>query len=451
MRNSSARSIRIALAIYLTKLRQGISNSVLATIFRLGDKRLVSHILQQVRQHLKSNFVSQHLGFIDITREEVLTHHQTTIANKLLTSQSDQVCVAIDGTYMYIQKSSNNTFQRRTYSMHKHHNLLKPMIITTTDGYILSVLGPYFADYKNNDASIIKYCLMNNEQDMLSWFKDDDIMIVDRGFGDSITSMKTLGFIPAMPEFLNGKKQLSTEEANKTRCVTKTRWVIESATLNIDDGENIAIKMLEQLTKENVLDKRLNELEKQKALKWKKHGGIFCLFPSLTSNDIENITFGSYQIHRAKSYIQEHLKTSYYNPDELTFEVESPEDFDGLVRARFQSAHSNSKSYISTIQFDTNNTNEPIQGWCCTCTVGLRVVGCCSHICALLWHLGVNRGIITNATNPLLVSNFMNLIEDSMAFSDIDNDSDDDNNIKYSLTDNFTGTSDDEQTHSETE
>ncbi|CAF1625042.1 unnamed protein product [Rotaria magnacalcarata] len=181
MRNSSARSIRIALAIYLTKLRQGISNSVLATIFRLGDKRLVSHILQQVRQHLKSNFVSQHLGFIDITREEVLTHHQTTIANKLLTSQSDQVCVAIDGTYMYIQKSSNNTFQRRTYSMHKHHNLLKPMIITTTDGYILSVLGPYFADYKNNDASIIKYCLMNNEQDMLSWFKDDDIMIVDRG------------------------------------------------------------------------------------------------------------------------------------------------------------------------------------------------------------------------------------------------------------------------------
>jgi hypothetical protein len=43
------------------------------------------------------------------------------------------------------------------------------------------VLGPFLADSSNNDASIIKHCLFNNEQDMLSWLKDDDIMIVDRG------------------------------------------------------------------------------------------------------------------------------------------------------------------------------------------------------------------------------------------------------------------------------
>jgi len=40
--------------------------------------------------------------------------------------------------------------------------------------------------------------------------------------------METLGFQPIMPAFLNGKKQLSAEEANKTRLVTKCRWVIES-------------------------------------------------------------------------------------------------------------------------------------------------------------------------------------------------------------------------------
>jgi len=37
------------------------------------------------------------------------------------------------------------------------------------------------ADSKNNDASIIKHCLFNNDDDMLCWFKDNDILIVDRG------------------------------------------------------------------------------------------------------------------------------------------------------------------------------------------------------------------------------------------------------------------------------
>ena len=38
----------------------------------------------------------------------------------------------MDGTYIYIQKSSNNEMQRRTYSFHKHKHLVKPMIITST-------------------------------------------------------------------------------------------------------------------------------------------------------------------------------------------------------------------------------------------------------------------------------------------------------------------------------
>ena len=132
MRNSSARSIRVALAVYLTKLRQGISNSMIATIFRSSHRRLVSNIIQQVRHQLKNSFVHKCLGFNHMTRDDVLTYHQTSIASKLLASQPDQVGVIIDGTHLYIQKPSNNLLQRRTYSMHKHRNLLKPMIVTAT-------------------------------------------------------------------------------------------------------------------------------------------------------------------------------------------------------------------------------------------------------------------------------------------------------------------------------
>ena len=68
----------------------------------------------------------------DIISNPVLKHHQTVIANVLLTDHNQQVVVVMDGTYLYIQKSSHNELQRRTYSMHKHRHLIKAMVITTT-------------------------------------------------------------------------------------------------------------------------------------------------------------------------------------------------------------------------------------------------------------------------------------------------------------------------------
>lgn len=53
----------------------------------------------------------------------------------------------------------------------------------TLDGYILNVIGPFLADGNNNDASIAKSIFMNNEEDILNWLKEDDIIVVDRGFG----------------------------------------------------------------------------------------------------------------------------------------------------------------------------------------------------------------------------------------------------------------------------
>ena len=37
-----------------------------------------------------------------------------------------------DTTYILVQKSSNNQMQRKSYSLHKHRNLVKLMILTTT-------------------------------------------------------------------------------------------------------------------------------------------------------------------------------------------------------------------------------------------------------------------------------------------------------------------------------
>lgn len=84
------------------------------------------------------------------------------------------------------------------------------------------------ADGRNNDASIAKNIFINNEQDVLSWLHDNDVVVVDRGFRDAVNTIKRFGFNVEMPDFLKGKKQLSCKEANRSRCVAKVRWIIET-------------------------------------------------------------------------------------------------------------------------------------------------------------------------------------------------------------------------------
>jgi hypothetical protein len=56
----------------------------------------------------------------------------------------------------------------------------------------------------------------------------DDVVVVDRGFRDSVNIMKGLGLEVAMPPFLDGRRQFSTTESNQSRCITKVRWIVEA-------------------------------------------------------------------------------------------------------------------------------------------------------------------------------------------------------------------------------
>jgi hypothetical protein len=135
IRKSRIRTIRVALAIFLVKMRLGLSNTVLASMFHLKNKRTVSRIIHSTARALQEHFVPKHLGFQHIDREIVLQKHQTSIASELMTESDDQVIIVMDGTYLFVQKSSDNNFQRRSFSMHKHRHLIKPMIITATVSY----------------------------------------------------------------------------------------------------------------------------------------------------------------------------------------------------------------------------------------------------------------------------------------------------------------------------
>jgi len=83
--------------------------------------------------------------------------YPSAFARKLLNLTDDQVVLILDGTYVYHQKSSNNEYQRRSYSGQKKKPLCKPFTIVTTNGYVVDMLGPYSANL--NDAEILKEVL----------------------------------------------------------------------------------------------------------------------------------------------------------------------------------------------------------------------------------------------------------------------------------------------------
>jgi len=102
------------------------------------------------------------------------------------------------------------------------------MMIVSTDGHIIEVIGPYLADGKNNDAGITKD-ILENTTCAENWFAKEDIFVVDRGFRDSLEYLKEEDYVTKMPAFQKNRSQHSTQEANETRKITSIRWIVESA------------------------------------------------------------------------------------------------------------------------------------------------------------------------------------------------------------------------------
>ena len=91
------------------------------------------------------------------------------------------------------------------------------MLVVTTTGYIVSCLGPYFADYQNNDAEITKHIVYSNKENFNQWLQKGDILVIDSGFRDALDYLRKHDYKTFMPAFLDrSAKQFSTRICNGT-------------------------------------------------------------------------------------------------------------------------------------------------------------------------------------------------------------------------------------------
>jgi len=406
---------------YMMRLRLDLSTSALGSLYIEPSEYQAKEIVKYVRIELFNNFTCLHLGTKNINRKDVIDKKSTTMAKILLSAEDDSIITIWDATYIYINKSSSFELQRVTYSGHKYRNLVKFMIVCTTGGYILEVIGPFICNGQNNDANITIDVLNKNTDDLDNFFRPDDVFVVDRGFRDAIDYLESKGYKYKMPSFLGKDKNQHTPlESNASRLVTKIRWVIESVNgrikkwayfANILDNMNIPFiefdfknicaiinlfrpnianvndeeklfeyrKMVILATKENLFQQRVSSKYKPRILKNKlRYDPLKILFPVLTEEYIKHLTLGVYQLKQAVPYTLEHID----DQGNYLFELYE-EEIDILhvkIKSRFSRVTTHNIWLGYQKDYKLTEGRNPITDWYCDCKAGARIFGMCAHI-----------------------------------------------------------------------
>lgn len=423
-----------ALFMYLMKMRTARTQQDIGFYFKISD-RTVSTKIAVVRKCLVTDIAAKYLNY-SRTRDDLLSHK--TAISECLFGQGAQLIM--DGTYLYIQKSKDHTFQKVTFNNHKKRNYIKIMMGTAPDGEIIFALGPYRA--VDNDATITKQILQGNVEAMRN-YELGDTVIVDRGFRDCEVDLVNRGFIVKMPA-CSTNPQLTTTEANQSRLVTKVRYDIErlnglmknywkifasvcdthhtphiatdfeicAALLNrkrrqqtpeseikIAEGRRVAGCMLGRMDEPNVLKPIVQANSFQSIIRQKAYVLFdYTTFPELSMHDLENLSFGPYQIEQAKLYLRRHLDVNgtfnvftfnqaVSNQNLKTLIDENPGAT--LVMGELISRFVSSRKHCAFVLFHPEKTGkEAVLHYVCACKVGLRTVGMCSHVMAIIYFLG---------------------------------------------------------------
>jgi len=406
--------------------------------------------------------VPTNLGYQHKSREDLIAQDQCRFAEILLKADPESIIVVADGTYLYIQKPSDCVLQRKTYSNHKCRNLVKPMMFVTTTGRIISADGPFFANNRNNDASILKDLIEKPESELMNFLQPNDVLVLDRGFRDVLDLLTENNIKSVMPELLQRKQaQFTTEQANSSRLTTMIRWVVEGANGKVknkygffdstipvtylpklgnlyqigcalinaytapmrtdsDELAQLAESAVAKADQENELQKLVESenLHRRSRAKWDSLNATQLVqFPVLSLEDLRLLTMGSYQVSLAEEY------TKFHCSEASDYNVFLHKKISGLMKIQMKSRFRRSKTHILFIRFyPGTNGASGIQDWYCRCQAGARIIGSCGHVASAIWFLGFKK----HTNEPLNQCNLSTMIMDAATEVEVSDDSDSD-------------------------
>ncbi|CAC5424187.1 VPS13A_C [Mytilus coruscus] len=117
IRDTKVRSSRTYLGIFLTKIRSGMSNKLMTTIFNVR-KDSIRRAVATVRKNLMQTFVPKHLGFNHISREKLIENHTRPLAQTLFGNEFNPAILVIDVTYIHIYTEKRSISVSTSYIQH---------------------------------------------------------------------------------------------------------------------------------------------------------------------------------------------------------------------------------------------------------------------------------------------------------------------------------------------
>lgn len=429
MRKSHSRDINQAVVIFLFKLRTGASNDLISSIFDIENPIKISDFCESVINSFEKDILPSQFGVKSVVREDLIRKHTSFYAKKLFNLRDDQLALIFDGTYLRHEKSKNNEYQRKSYSGQKKVPLCKPFTICTTDGFVVDVPGPFLAN--ENDASIMKK-VMEDPDGLKLIMKKSDICIVDRGFRDVVPYLEELGFKVLMPALKGKRPNLTALEANESRFVTKLRWVVEAVHgvigkkfkllhhqldnkllsrarsyvrianfLNNRFGKRLNSDQYDEGLQDIITERMFNSIQIENTLavevetsRWSRRSTTTTKlssqdvmdFPEMTEKDLKIYFSGTYQLGQAICYLAELMDDS----DNINMEYIKVKP--NIVKVLVRSRHINKKTYKCYIEYKPNSIGySGILRHTCDCANGLRTVGSCSHVAAIIYYLSNAR------------------------------------------------------------
>ncbi|XP_058799092.1 uncharacterized protein LOC131668719 [Phymastichus coffea] len=429
LRNTDNRTVTQAVVVFLFRLRTGNSNEIICSVLGLDRHQQVSEFSKSVLSAFEKDVLPSRFGLQAVNREDLIANNSTILLQKLHGISDNNLSLVGDGTYLKHQKSSNNEYQRRSFSGHKKVPLCKPFTLCTTTGFIVDVLGPFYA--KENDSMILEKILKAHDNNLKNLMcKEGDVFILDRGFRDIKSKLENDGYRVLMPALKDkNQKQLSAEDANKSRLVTILRWVVEAVHGAVAQKYKFFHEQLDNRylteaglycrivcflinqfgkrivsrasTDNEILNYILSRNSNENSLatevisgKYSRRKSLFKTlrsdeledFPEMTEQDLVKLFTGTYQLKQAISYLAEMMGDTY--EINVSYYRESAD----LIKLQVRSRHIESKQYNCYIHYKPNTIGcAGILRFCCECANGMRTIGCCSHVAAVIYYLAHAR------------------------------------------------------------
>ncbi|KAI4482004.1 hypothetical protein M0804_009023 [Polistes exclamans] len=271
--------------------------------------------------------------------------------------------------------------------------------------------------------------IIDSSDGICNLLEPGDVFVVDRGFRDVQAHLEEKGYQVLMPALKGKRNRLTTTESNASRYVTKIRWAVEAvhgmlkqkyrlldqkfdnkmlprigsfyriaSFLHNRYNKRLASdaeyfdEIVEMMESRNNTDNTLaEEVDKngwqRKKLPFETISSCDLMnFPEMTEKDLKLLFTGSYQYKQAISYLAEMMDES----DNIT--IQFVKDQTNVLKAQVQSRHIGRKAYRCFIEYKPDTIGwSGISRYCFECANGLRTIGCCSHVAAIIFYLARAR------------------------------------------------------------